>query len=152
MADEGDLLWTQVSGSHHRVLSVRLRLLEESCLKLQDLFRDVNTTLTVRRGLPPEKAEEIERLSFGLRSVISRTKSDLRLERAQMDAAREASALVAAMIVDIEELHPHYLKGYGQVPQGLALYLEGRIRELLRLMHEIRQVLRKPTSDVNPRS
>jgi ATP phosphoribosyltransferase len=129
------------------VLSVRLCLLEESGLKLLDLFRDVDSTLTVRRGLPNEKAAEVERLVRELQLVISQMKSELGLEPAEVNAAQQAGALVAAMTVN---MHPDYLKGYGHVPQGLAMYIERRIEIFFRLMEEIRQTLAQPIRRVRP--
>lgn len=151
MTDELPALRSQVSGNHRRVISVRMRLLEESCLRLLDLFRPLETTLTSRRALPQEKEEEVERMALELRSKISQVKSELGLERAHQDGEREARAVVAAMTTDIEELHPDYLKGYGQVPDGLALYLEIRINELLGLMRKIGQALSKKGPGGGPR-
>lgn len=141
MADPLERLQTKLSHNHRRVISIRMRVLEESCLHLLDLFHDLNLTLTTRSALPQEKAREIRRLVEGLRKKISQTKSELGLQRARMDAGREAGALVAAMTVNVEELHPDYLKGYGPVPESLALYLEIQISEFLWLLHEIQQAL-----------
>ena len=150
MTGELGHLSDQIGSHHHRVLSVRLRLFEESGLKLLDLFRDVDSTLTVRRGLPNEKTAEVERLVRELQLVISQMKAELGLEPAELNAAQQAGALVAAMTVNIEELHPDYLKGYGHVPQGLAMHIERRIEIFLRLMEEIRQTLAQPIRRVRP--
>jgi hypothetical protein len=58
-------------------------------------------------------------------------------------------ALLATMNVSVEELHPHCL-GYGEVPEPLALYLEMRIQELLRVLSEIEQTLGRPITEVRP--
>lgn len=150
MAGKLSLPAPQVSPNHRRVISVRLRLLEESGLRLLDLFREVDSTLTRRRSLPKEKAAQLERLVLDLRSKLAQINSDLALERATRDAAREAGALVAAMTINVEELHPQYLKGYGDVPEALATYLELRIAELLRVLNEMDQALGNPVSEVKP--
>jgi hypothetical protein len=143
-------LQTQVSENHRRVISVRMRLLEESCFRLLDQFRDVDSTLAAKKALPREKAGEIERLTLELRSEVSRMKSELCLERPQFDASREAGALLAAMTINLEELRPRYLNGYGIVPEALALYLEIQINGLLRILQEIRQALERPLSGAVP--
>jgi hypothetical protein len=134
-------LRSQVSGNHGRVISVRLRVLEESCLRLLTLFRDTDSTLTERRALPPAKAQAVERLVRELDSKIAQMKAELGLERAHIDAAREAKTLVTAMAVDIEELHPAYLKGYGEVPEAIGRYLETELSELLRITRELGRTL-----------
>jgi len=150
MANEPQLLRAQVSHNHRRVISVRLRLLEEASLKLLGLFGDSDSALTARLGLPKEKAQEIAGLVRDLGSKISRAKSELHLEVAHWDTHREAGALVAAMAVNVEELHPAYLKGYGEVPEALAMYLEVKISELLQVLARIDQALGKPVSEVKP--
>lgn len=150
MDEKFPLLAPQISSHHRRVISVRMRQLEEYSLRLLDLFRDVDTAFTSRQALPKEKAAQIERAVLDLRSKIAQIKSDLALDRESRHASREAGAVLAAMTINVEELHPHYLKGYGRVPETLALYLELRIAELLGVLSEIEQVLGNPISEVRP--
>jgi hypothetical protein len=135
----------EVSGNHRRILSVRLRLLEEGCFKLLDLFRTETHSLLERQALPGEKADEMKELSAQLRAKIAGIKADLHLEPAQLDPQRVARALVATMTVGMEELHPDYLKGYGEVPDTLASYLESRLEEMLAVMKKINMVVERPT-------
>jgi hypothetical protein len=146
MADESPPLLAQISSNHRRVISVRLRALEEFGLSLLQLFRPADSILTFRQTLPPEKAERVQRLVAEFTAVILQMKTDLGLERVRRDAAREAAALVAVMTVNVEELHPHYLKGYGKVPDGLADYLKVQVDELVRVLEMIEQALRKAES------
>ena len=74
-------------------------------------------------------------------------KADLRLEPAQRDPQRVARALTTAMAVGIEELHAHYLQGYGTVPASLASYLQTKIEEMLVVVKKINWVLDTPTKD-----
>jgi hypothetical protein len=83
-----------------------------------------------------------------LRARIAHISSDLRLERARQDAAREAGALVAAMITNAEELHPDYLKGYGEVPDALAGYLQTHMAEVLRILGEVEEALGGPVTSL----
>jgi len=128
-----------------------LRAVEESALALMELFRAVDRTLTQRDALPNERAAEAERLVAELRSRIARIKSELGLEPSRVHAKRYANVLVVAMSVDVEELHPHYLKGYGEVPEELAKYLKAEIPHLLDLIRQIGRVLGTEATEVRPR-
>lgn len=133
----------QLSANHRRVISVRLRLLEESCLRLLDLSRNYEATLTSRRALPQDRAREVKALVDEVRAKISQMVPELGLERAHLDARREANALVAAIATDIEELDPHSLRGYGAVPEPLTEYLNVRTGELLETTKRIGDALKR---------
>jgi hypothetical protein len=137
MPEEFEQQKLKISGNHRRVISVRLRLLDESCSRLLELFHDVDSILTERRALPPEKADQATHLVAELRLQIAQMRTTLGLSRARVDAVREAETLVSAMSVDVEELYPHYLKGYGEVPRELDLYLQAQLDELLHILHEL---------------
>jgi len=143
-------LRSQVSENHRRALSVRLRILEESALALMELFRAVDSTLTERDALPNERAGEAQRLVAELRSRIGLIKSELGLERTRHHAKRHANALVVAMSVNVEEIHPDHLKGYGEVPEDLAKYLKVEIHDLLGLIRQIGRVLGTEATEVRP--
>jgi len=137
----------EVSSSHRRAISVRLRLLEEAAEQLLDLFRDVEGILHSRRGLPRARQAEFIMQVDRLRSLIARAKVDLDLETARRDATREADATLAAMTVNIEETLPRYLKGYGPVPEPLGQYLEMLVDELLKIMRETYRTLGKSDAE-----
>lgn len=136
-------LQSQVSQNHRRVISVRLRLLEEYCLRLLELFHPLEATFTSRAELPKAKAEGIERCVEALRSAIGGIKGDLGLEHQERDARREASALVATMMIDIEELQPRHLKGYGACAEPLSRYLQERLEALADVLKKMNRVLRE---------
>ena len=135
----------EVSGNHRRILAVRLRLLEEDCFNLLDLFHTEARSLFERGALPEEAAHEVRELSAQLRAKIAGMKADLHLEPAQLDPQRVAQALVTSMAVGIEELYPEYLKGYGKVPEALASYLRSSVEEMLAIMKKINRALEPPT-------
>jgi hypothetical protein len=141
MPEQLQALQSQVSANHRRVISVRLRVLEDSCLRLLDLFLPHEASMTARSPLPQENAAEISRLVADLTAKIAQVKSDLTLEQAFIDARREASAIVSAMSVDLEELYPRFLGGYGKVPPLLAHYLDNKIGECLDVIGKIHREL-----------
>jgi hypothetical protein len=134
-------LASRMSSNHRRVLSVRMRLLEDYCLQLLELLRPVESTLTSRSPLPPEKAEKLERALVAFRSTIGQIKTELDLEHHHQNVKREAVALVATMLTNVEELHPHYLKGYGAVPDPLARYLQGHLNDLSDALEAVNRIL-----------
>jgi hypothetical protein len=151
MSRHTESLRSRVGESHRNALSVHLRAVEESALALLELFQPVDRTLTERDALPAERAREAEELVAELRARIARIKSELGLEPARIPAKRYANVLVVAMSVDVEELHPDYLKGYGEVPEDLARYLKVEIHDLLKLIRQMGQVLRTEATEVRPR-
>jgi hypothetical protein len=144
MSEDLEALQAQVSANHRRVISVRLRVLEDSCLRLLDLFQNRETSMTARTPLPAERIGEIRRLASELTARIAQLKSDLALEQASIDARREALAIVSAMTVDLEELQPRFLKGYGKVPPPVADYLNHKIADCLGVMNRIHHELGLP--------
>jgi len=150
MSRHTESLRSQVSEYHRRALSVRLRALEQAALALMELFLPVDRTLTERDALPKERAGEAERVVAELRSRIATIKSELGLQRTRLHAKRYANALVTAMAVNVEELHPDYLKGYGKVPEDLAKYLKVEIQALLELIRQIGRVLGTEATEVRP--
>jgi hypothetical protein len=144
MPHELQALRSEVSANHRRVISVRLRVLEDSCLRLLDLFQPRSSVMTRRQPLPPEKAADVSRLITELTAHIARVKRDLVLEENQMEARREASAVVSAMSVDLEELYPRFLRGYGKVPPVLSQYLDTTIGECLSTLRRLQQALGTP--------
>jgi len=150
MGRHTESLRSRVSEEHRTALSVRLRALEESALALMGLFQAVDRVLTKRDALPEGRASEAERLVTELRSRIARIKAELELEPARLRAKQHANALVVAMSVNVEQIHPHYLKGYGEVPEDLARYLKVEMHDLLRLIRQIGRALRTEATEVRP--
>ena len=144
MEPQTQLAIDDVSDNHRRILSVRLRLLEEDCFNLLDLFHAQARSVCERPPLQGEKAEEFRELSADLRAVIAGMKAELQLEPAQLDPQRVARALLTSMSVAIEELYPEYLHGYGKVPAALASYLRSRVQEMLAIMKKISRALERP--------
>ena len=139
------VLESLISSNHRRVISVRVRLLEEYCLHLIELFRPFESTFTSRTQLPQEKAEVIRQGIAAFRSKIGKINTDLGLEHAYRNAKQEAAALVITMLTTVEELHPHHLKGYGEVPQPLNDYLVERLKDLLQTLETLDRILMEKT-------
>jgi len=140
MADQP--LQSVIGQNHRRVLSVRMRLLEEYSLKLLELFRPFESVLTSRSPLPPEKSGRIESEIAALHSRIRDMKAELGLEHSHRSARREAAALISTMLTYVEELHPRYLKGYGPVPDPISRYLKECLKGFSETLDKINRTLR----------
>lgn len=132
-----------IGQNHRRVISVRMRLLEEYSLKLIELFRPFESVLTSRSPLPPEKTAAIESEIAAFQSRIREMKTELGLEHAHRNAKREAAALVSTMMTYVEELHPRYLKGYGSISDPMDHYLKECLRDLSKTLEKISRTLRE---------
>ncbi|HUZ45412.1 MAG TPA: hypothetical protein VMW54_02120 [Terriglobia bacterium] len=141
---------SKMSPNHRRVLSVRLRLLEDYGLQLHELLRPVESAFTSRPALPPEKAEKLNSALLAFRSRIRRIKTELELEHHHQNVKREAMALVATMMNSVEELHPRYLDGYGNVPDPLAAYLQGCLPDLSKALDAANRILADDSEKHSP--
>jgi hypothetical protein len=140
MADEP--LHSLIGHNHRRVLSVRLRLLEEYSLRLLDLFEPLESELTTRDPLPQAMTAQMEREIAALQSRIREMKAELGLEHSERSARREAAALVSTMMTYVEELHPRYLKGYGSMSEPVGRYLKERLKGLTATLDKISRTLK----------
>jgi len=140
MADQP--LKSLIGHNHRRVLSVRMRLLEEYSIRLLELFRPHESVLTSRSPLPGEMAEAMESEIAALHSRIRDMKAELGLEHSRRSARREAAALVSTMVTYVEELHPRYLKGYGSIPDPISRYLKDCLKGLTESLDKISRTLR----------
>ncbi len=131
-----------IGQNHRRVLSVRMRLLEEYSARLMELFRPYESALTSRPPLPQELMEQIEKEVGDLHSQIRGMKAELGLEHTRRSSRREAAALVSTMLTYVEELDPRYLKGYGPIPDPASRYLKQCLKELSESLDKISRALR----------
>ena len=126
------------------MISVRLRKLADNCASLADLLEAEPSIAQPQLSGARADRKEAHRLLVALQERIARAQAELGLPAARRDRAREARALVATMLVSIEELQPEHLKGYGKVPENLAGFLETKTREYAQLIEEIARKLGSP--------
>lgn len=130
-----------MSPNHRRVLSVRMRLLENDCRQLLELLRPAAPGGSPAETLPAEKAQKVERALRNFLSRISQIRTELELDDVQQNVRRAAAALVAGMRTNVEELDPRYLKGYGAVPDPLARYLQECLQGLEEPLRAVSRIL-----------
>lgn len=140
MADQP--LHSLMGQNHRRVISIRLRLLEEYSTRLLELFQPLEAGLTSRPALPPTMAERMEREVAALHAEIRSIKADLDLDHSHRSAKREAAALISTMITYVEELHPRYMKGYGEMADPVSRYLQEHLKGLTDALEKINRTLK----------
>ena len=131
----------EISSNHRRVISVRIRVLREACLKLLELSRSDDPGILPRTPIAAEEADQVRRVVHELNSLLIRITSDLALEEHPVDARREAAAILSGMVVDMEELNPRFLRGYGKITPSLGKYLATRMKQCLQVVERMRIVL-----------
>ena len=136
---------SEITNEQRRLIAAHLRILEESCSRLLELFRPFDLTLVRRQPLPQEKAEQLQRLVARLHSRISQTAWDLGLKRTHQDARREAASLVATMDENLRELLR--LRDRNGVPEDRADYLDRLAQELQHIVTDIDRVVGKVLPD-----
>ena len=119
-----------VSADHRRVIDVRMREIEELSSRLEGLLRAGDAANAYGLNLDPSAKGRVEVLLLDLRKVVAKVNDDLGIEVRRREAAREARAVLAALAVSIEEVHPDNIQGYGKVREPLARYLERCASEL----------------------
>ena len=142
---EATSLRSEITNDQSRLIAAHLRTLEESCMRLLELFRPFDSSLLRRQPLPQDKAEVLHRMVARLRSRVSEAAWDLGLSRAHQDARREAASLVATMDDNLRELL--HLRDGNELPEGRAEYLTRLAQELQRIVTEIDRAVGKPVSE-----
>jgi len=132
---EATSLRSEITNDQSRLIAAHLRTLEESCMRLLELFRPFDSSLLRRQPLPHEKAEDLHRMVARLRSRGSEAAWDLGLPRAHQDARWEAASLVATMHENLGELL-HLRDGNG-VTEDLAGYLEDLVKDFRHIVADI---------------
>lgn len=138
----------EIPTEERRLIAGRLRVLEESSLRLLELFRPFESSLVRRQPLSQENAERLQRINARLHSRLSQAAWDLGLPRAHQDARQEVACLVTRMEKTLGELLQ--IRDRRKVPEDLAGYLEKLGEELQRIIGDIDRVAGKPAPNSVP--
>lgn len=134
----------QMSASHRRVLSVRLRTLEKYCNQILDAMSGLLTTGVLEErvnDLLPEEKEKVRGVVLRIKEGIQILSEEIDLERSRSDIRRTIRSLVSAMWVDLEETKSESLRGYGQVPEPFKEFWDPQVDALLEEVHRLEGVL-----------
>jgi hypothetical protein len=122
-----------LSDNQRRTISTTLSMLDEMLCEFEErsgkaahdsiLFRRVNSlTPAARRVIHTEAAQ--------MRSLLAVLRDDLRLTCAVRDVAISIGSKATVFWESLCELEARRLQAYGTVPDGLAEYLDPKVREL----------------------
>jgi hypothetical protein len=94
----------EIPAEERRLIAIQLRTLEESSLRVPELFHPFESSLVRRQALSHENAEQLQRINSHLRSRISQAVWDLGLPRTNQDPRQELAWVAARMAESIEGL------------------------------------------------
>lgn len=126
--------------SHIRGISVTLSLLDKALCEFDDWAKGnaVRSVLyEVRNGLSSEQCQGISQLVSEMQSILREISAALSLEGTVRSVDRKILGSCSVLWVSLAELEGRNLRRYGEVPAGLAEYLDPRTASL---NHKLRQI------------
>lgn len=133
--------------NHRRGIASTLGLLDETLARFEHwisgqpaegaLYRESDT-------LTAEQKAAIRAEIEALRGLMSELRDDLRLEIRTQDIGTAIWAHISAFWEALVELKVKSLRRYGDVPGGLAEYLDPRIEQVIERIARIAEVARQP--------
>lgn len=129
-----------VPANHQRSIAARLSLLDRCMCDVQRwaslgelssvLYQEHNT-------LTPEQGREILAQVSAVRAILAQLRHDLELQPKVGRVVRSIQAGCTTSCLSLAELDPKRLRRFGEVPPGLAEYLEPRLAELAERLRQI---------------
>jgi len=136
------------------------RRLTVSCRYVDQLLSDMENILNISASkaafpkyipdISPAQRRTIEDYIARIRAQLGRILDGqgIPVQEPQIPAARGVRAALGAIEIAVEELKPKYMRGYGEVPAGIALELNGIVGELEGLVsHVVRFLSEAPEAD-----
>ena len=140
------------------------RRLSVSCRYVDQLLSDIEAILnasTSKAAFPkyvpdmsPAQRRTIEDYIARIRAQLARILEGQGIAQGEprIPAARAVRAALGSIEIAVEELKPKYMRGYGEVPAGVALELNGIVGELEGLVSRVVRFLGEaPGSDLRAR-
>ena len=128
----------EIPAEERRRIAVQFRMLEESSLRVPELFHPFESSLVRRQALSHENAEQLQRINSHLRSRISQAVWDLGLPRSNQDSRQELACLAARTAESIQELlHVGDQSGTCSALVGYLTQLAGELQSLADAMGRV---------------
>jgi len=135
-----------LSEPQRRSITVTLANIERGLLQLRDELRRSPTEGALARHcepLPREQAPLIDALISKIQRKLQSLGDRLKLEPQEEPQLRTILAMLVLANVNIEEIKPRYLRGYGAVDPATAEFLNAELPELQSLVLELANLLDK---------
>jgi hypothetical protein len=134
----------ELSGTHRRVLTIRLRAVEEAIAAIRQTFNgrpEDGMLLTYAEPVTESAYPQLQALAAQLEERLKRVVEALELQPSQRSLRRELLGQLNICWVDVEDARPEALTGYGELSPEAAAYLDVEIRQLCRLLMQAIGVL-----------
>ena len=135
-----------LSAAHSIALQARMLTLEEDCREMERFLDGFTGVFYSYRGVPSDAVRQtIRTLISEILRGIERIRLDLGLPQRQTEVGRLLAAHHSRMWVTLQETNAASLRGYGEVPDELAAYLQPRVDDLLRVVASLRDAIESGT-------
>jgi hypothetical protein len=141
-----DEAFTELSLGHKNSIATTLMLLDEALCEFEQWAqgREIKSVFYREKNeLLPDQQESIMIQVARMRERLLDLKERLKLEEKPRSVANSIWSQCSMLWVNLVEVTSEHLKRYGELPVGLAEYLDPRVAELIDLTNEISRVTRK---------
>ncbi len=137
----------------HRLNEYQARRLRVTCQYIDKLLGEIEVILNTSASktafprysadVAPAQRRTIEDYIARLRAQLVRVLDGQRIsrEKPSIPASRAIHVSLGAIDIAVEELKPHYMRGYGDLPEAAAIELNGIVGELCGLVSKLDQYL-----------
>ena len=140
--DSGPEIPVRIPSAHARALSSHFKTVEE-------YLRVVESSLEGFQGVfyassadvPAAQRARIRNLAAAILDNLRRVKRDLRLQAIEGSSVGVARAYLSELWVSLVETRGTRLRGFGEVPDDLAAYLDRHVGDLESQVNEIRTII-----------
>ncbi|MGI9115525.1 MAG: hypothetical protein DLM52_07515 [Chthoniobacterales bacterium] len=140
----------ELNENHRRSISITLQQVDKTLCEWSDWAEG-----RVRRGVMYVERDTLsagqkEKLKFRIakvRQLMCHLRDDLRLQAATVDTSQALAGPASILWEMLAELNSRSLRAYGNVPDELASYLDGRGVQLAESMNDIARLFSRPVVD-----
>lgn len=121
--------------SHFKTVEEYLHVVESSLEGFQGVFYESSA------DVPSAERARIRALTAAILDKLRRIRQDLGLQPIESSSLGIARAYLSELWVSLVETRGHRLRGFGEVPDDLAAYLDHHVGELESQVNEIRTII-----------
>ncbi|HEX3033622.1 MAG TPA: hypothetical protein VHT73_00610 [Thermodesulfobacteriota bacterium] len=140
----------EISKNHKTRLSVSMQVFENTISEVEGVIENSHQqktlTETVDNLSPFEKAVILRRIEE-VRELIKYVAQQLNLEKRRDETKKQILGTMTIQLVNLEEIRPKRLRGYGEVPEELREFLGPQIDKMMRLVKEICKIANSKDKD-----
>lgn len=133
-----------LNGPQRRKITTFLAFVERDLQQLRNLIAHPPKDLRLTRygdPIPPLLAPKLEAATADVEKQLHKIADDLHLSGGEESIRRAVHSALSLDEVDLHELRPKRLRGYGEVDKDTAYYLETEIRMLQELLVYLNKLL-----------